>query len=166
MDRRTFVRPEAQINIREVAVWYEQREPGLGRRFMREIRQSLHSISKSPLRFPVIEKGVRRLLLHRFPYAVYFLSENDNYDCYRCTSSTPGSYDMEEAVMTSLFFFSLSGVEVFQRNQSFANFNTTAEIQLQELFGDAGHGGQRNDYSAAKLKVIGPQLHPRIEQRH
>lgn len=77
MKRRTFVRPEAQINIREAAVWYEQRETGLGQRFMGEIRQSLKSISTLPLRFPVIENGVRRLLLNRFPYAVYFLVENE-----------------------------------------------------------------------------------------
>lgn len=77
MNRRTFVRPEAQINIRDAAVWYEQRETGLGQRFMEEIRQSLKSISRLPLRFPVIENGVRRLLLRRFPYAIYFLWEND-----------------------------------------------------------------------------------------
>ena len=77
MNRRTFVRPEAQINIRNAAVWYEQRETGLGQRFMGEIRQSLESISKTPLRFPIIENGVRRLLLRRFPYAIYFLWKND-----------------------------------------------------------------------------------------
>jgi plasmid stabilization system protein ParE len=77
MNRRTFVRPEAQINIREAAVWYEQQETGLGHRFMGEIRQSLKSIRKTPFRFPIIENGVRRLLLHRFPYAIYFLLEND-----------------------------------------------------------------------------------------
>src|ERR1043166_1280002 len=78
MNRRTFVRPEAQMNIREAAFWYEQRETGLGHRFMGDIRQSLNSIAKMPFRFPIIEKGVRRLLLHRFPYAVYFLVEHDS----------------------------------------------------------------------------------------
>src|SRR5215510_4704479 len=78
MSRRTFVRPEGQINIREAAVWYEQRETGLGHRFVVEIRQSLKSIAKTPLRFPMIENGVRRLLLSRFPYAVYFLVGSDS----------------------------------------------------------------------------------------
>ena len=77
MHRRTFVRPEAQINISEAAVWYEQRETGLGQRFVGEIRQSLKSISRMPFRFPLIENGVRRLLLHRFPDAIYFLVESD-----------------------------------------------------------------------------------------
>ena len=78
MQRRTFVRPEAHINISEAAVSYQQRETGLGQRFLDEIHQSLRSISMMPLRFPVIESGVRRLLLHRFPYAVYFVVESNH----------------------------------------------------------------------------------------
>jgi len=34
MKRRTFVRPEAQTDIREAARWYESREAGLGIRFI------------------------------------------------------------------------------------------------------------------------------------
>jgi len=34
MQRRTFVRPEAQTDIREAARWYEDREPGLRLRFL------------------------------------------------------------------------------------------------------------------------------------
>jgi len=41
MKRRTFVRPEAQTDIREAARWYEDRESGLGVRFLRELRTSL-----------------------------------------------------------------------------------------------------------------------------
>jgi len=70
MIRRTFILTEAQTNIIETALWYEQREPGLGNRFVREIRQSLRAIAKMPLRFPIVENGVRRLLLNRFPYSV------------------------------------------------------------------------------------------------
>jgi plasmid stabilization system protein ParE len=75
MKRRTFVRPEAQTDIREAARWYEDREAGLGLRFTREIRTSLEHISQSPLRFPIVEEEVRRALLHKFPYSIYFVNE-------------------------------------------------------------------------------------------
>jgi hypothetical protein len=39
MKRRTFVRPEAQTDIREAATWYETREAGLGFRFVGEVRE-------------------------------------------------------------------------------------------------------------------------------
>jgi len=75
MKRRTFVRPEAQSDIREAAWWYEDREPGLGVRFLSEIRTSLQHISDNPLMFPIIEDDVRRALLHRFPYSIYFVND-------------------------------------------------------------------------------------------
>ena len=75
MKRRTFVRPEAQTDIREAARWYEDREPGLGVRFLSEIRTSLQHISDNALMFPIIEEEVRRALMHKFPYSIYFVSE-------------------------------------------------------------------------------------------
>ncbi len=75
MKLRTFVRPEAQTDIREAARWYEDRESGLGLRFLREIRTSLQHINNNPLMFPIIEDDVRRALLHKFPYSVYFVNE-------------------------------------------------------------------------------------------
>lgn len=77
MKRRTFVRPEAQTDIRESARWYEDREAGLGLRFLREIRTTLQHINDKPLMFPIIEEDVRRALLHKFPYSVYFVNEAD-----------------------------------------------------------------------------------------
>jgi plasmid stabilization system protein ParE len=77
MKRRTFVRPEAQTDIRKAARWYEDRESGLGLRFLREIRTSFQHINNNPLMFPTIEDDVRRALLHKFPYTIYFLNEHD-----------------------------------------------------------------------------------------
>ena len=77
MKLRTFVRPEAQTDIREAARWYEDREAGLGLRFLREIRTTLQHINDNPVMFPIIEEEVRRALLHKFPYSVYFVNEAD-----------------------------------------------------------------------------------------
>jgi plasmid stabilization system protein ParE len=74
MSRRTFVRQEAQTDIREAALWYESREVGLGLRFVGEVRTSLSLISANPLRFPVLAEDVRRALLNGFPYSIYFLT--------------------------------------------------------------------------------------------
>jgi plasmid stabilization system protein ParE len=69
------IRPEAQADIEEAAFWYEDQRPGLGERFTRELFELIHRIAESPLQFPLIDVSVRRALLHRFPYAVYFLLE-------------------------------------------------------------------------------------------
>ena len=67
MKRRISVRPEAQIEIKETALWYEGRLSGLGKRFRDELRITLSHITDNPLRFPSIGQDVRRALLHRFP---------------------------------------------------------------------------------------------------
>src|SRR5260370_9526 len=77
MKRRISVRPEAQIEIKETAVWYESRLRGLGTRFRDELRATLSHTAENPLRFPSIGQDIRRALLHRFPYALYFIVKSD-----------------------------------------------------------------------------------------
>ena len=77
MKRRISVRPEAQIEIKATALWYESRLRGLGSRFRDELRATLNHIADNPLRFPSIGQDVRRALLHRFPYALYFVVKSN-----------------------------------------------------------------------------------------
>lgn len=66
MKQRISVRPEAQVDIKEAALWYEERLAGLGIRFRDELRTTLGHIADHSSRFPVIEEDVRRAA-HRFP---------------------------------------------------------------------------------------------------
>jgi plasmid stabilization system protein ParE len=72
MTRRLIVRPAAQVDIEEAAFWYESRRPGLGGGFTDQLDQLFQRIAAGPFQFPEVGQGVRRGLLHRFPYAVYF----------------------------------------------------------------------------------------------
>lgn len=74
MKQSTFARPEAQEDIGAGVRWYADREAGLGLRFLREVRTSLERIADNPLMFPVIEEDVRRALLNKFPYSIYFVN--------------------------------------------------------------------------------------------
>ncbi|HEX4498823.1 MAG TPA: type II toxin-antitoxin system RelE/ParE family toxin [Thermoanaerobaculia bacterium] len=73
----SLIRPEAQADIEEAAFWYEDQRLGLGERFTGELFELIRRISEAPLQFPSIGDAVRRGLLHKFPYAVYFLVEDD-----------------------------------------------------------------------------------------
>src|SRR5205085_11278594 len=95
MKPRTFVRPEAQSDIREAARWYESREIGLGLRFLREIRTALEHVTDNPRMFPIIEEDVRRALLHKFPYSIYFRKRTGSDRDYRRASSTPSTRRLE-----------------------------------------------------------------------
>lgn len=72
-----ITRPEAEVDIEASALWYEGRRSGLGFRFLDELNEVLSRVVEGPHQFPVIDKGVRRALLRRFPYGIYFMAEQD-----------------------------------------------------------------------------------------
>ena len=74
MTPRFIVRPAAEADIAEAALWYESRSLGLGGEFVRAVDVCLAEIRRSPENFPQIYKTTRRAPLRRFPYAVYFVS--------------------------------------------------------------------------------------------
>ena len=72
MRRRLVVRPEARLDIREAALWYDQQRSGLGDRFIEDLDAVFERILDNPLQFPEIDPPVRCALPGRFPYKVYF----------------------------------------------------------------------------------------------
>ena len=74
---RVIVRPTAESDIASAVDWYEEEEPGLGIRFADELRATFARIRAMPLQFPGVWRGVRRALLRRFPYAIYFVMRSE-----------------------------------------------------------------------------------------
>lgn len=77
MSTLLLLRPEARLDIEEAVIWYDDQRLGLGDRLTAELSALLDRIRKTPLQFPIVGEGVRRGLLHKFPYAVYFLREEN-----------------------------------------------------------------------------------------
>ncbi len=67
-----IVRPAAAADVEEAFSWYEQQRPGLGKEFLEAVDAALREIAGHPLRQTVIFRDIRRLLLKRFPYAVFY----------------------------------------------------------------------------------------------
>jgi len=72
MKRRLVLRPEARLDIREAALWYDEQSPGLGDRFVEDLNALFERILEAPLQFPKIDPAVYCALPHGFPYKVYF----------------------------------------------------------------------------------------------
>lgn len=75
MTSRLSLIAEAEADIGEAAGWYEERRRGLGLEFTRTVRALLATIERDPLRYPYARRQVRRALVRRFPYAVYFVAD-------------------------------------------------------------------------------------------
>ncbi|NJD92254.1 MAG: type II toxin-antitoxin system RelE/ParE family toxin [Geobacter sp.] len=75
MKYELVIRPEAESELAEAFDWYEERMRGLGSEFLISVDAAVHAIARNPLQFAKIHKNVRRALLHRFPYGVFYLVE-------------------------------------------------------------------------------------------
>jgi plasmid stabilization system protein ParE len=75
MNNRIIIRPEAESDISDAYSWYEGRLSGLGSEFIDCIDDAINSILLNPESYAVALKNIRRILIRRFPYAVYYLYE-------------------------------------------------------------------------------------------
>jgi len=64
---RFIVRPAAEAEIAEAALWYEARSFGLGADFLRAVDVCFWEIQRTPDRFPQVYRQARKALLRRFP---------------------------------------------------------------------------------------------------
>lgn len=69
--------PEVEEDVIGGYVWYEAKSPGLGEEFLRIFYACAAEIPRNPLLYPKVYNEFRRLLLKRFPYAIYFMVGND-----------------------------------------------------------------------------------------
>jgi plasmid stabilization system protein ParE len=72
MSLRVVFRRAAKDELEEAAAWYEDRRRGLGDEFLNEIGEAIERAVTHPERHPLVLGDVRRTVLRRFPFAVYF----------------------------------------------------------------------------------------------
>jgi toxin ParE1/3/4 len=71
-----WFRSRAERELDEAEAWYDERRPGLGLEFLDEVGVVLARIDVDPAQFPKTRSGVRRALLRRFPFAIYFIDDD------------------------------------------------------------------------------------------
>jgi len=69
---RLIYHPDAEAELIEAARFYERKVHSLGVRFLDAADRAIHAIEESPERWRFAEADVRRCLMARFPYAIYY----------------------------------------------------------------------------------------------
>lgn len=72
MKRLASFHPEAQQELIDAAIWYDDRRDGLGDSFIDAVFAQVVDICKTPERFPAVHNNVQQAMLRRFPFVVYF----------------------------------------------------------------------------------------------
>lgn len=74
---RLRVRPEALADLEGARAWYERRQRGLGRAMVRAVDDALMRVRSQPEAGVEVLPGVRRVLVRRFPYLVFYRLRDD-----------------------------------------------------------------------------------------
>lgn len=77
-------RPEAVDDVVSAYDWYEAERPGLGEEFRDALTDAELLLARTPETFPIVHRDLRRLLLHRFPYSIYFSVNDEGIEIKGC----------------------------------------------------------------------------------
>lgn len=75
--------PRAALEFEQAALWYDQRQPGLGRDLVAEVRSVIDHLAQFPGAGSPVERtdpalDIRRLPVRRFPYQVVYVTTGED----------------------------------------------------------------------------------------
>jgi plasmid stabilization system protein ParE len=68
----------ASVELEEAVDHYDRKAPGLGQRFLSEVRAATAFIEAHPRSSQEIERKIRRKVLVKFPYDLLYVAEDDH----------------------------------------------------------------------------------------
>ena len=77
MSRKLIVTKEAEADILHGYISYEEKQEGLGGRFLKEIEPACRRILPNPFLYQEVEPDIRRAVTHKFPYLVFYTFDEE-----------------------------------------------------------------------------------------
>jgi toxin ParE1/3/4 len=76
----TRLHPEAQKELNECALYYEDKSAGLGLRFVLEFEEAIRQIESYPLAGREVTQGIRRVLLETFEHGIVYFANKERVE--------------------------------------------------------------------------------------
>jgi len=64
--------PEADTELAEARQWYAHQREDLDLEFMNAVDEALSRIISNPKQYPIVYRNLRRAVVRRFPFAVFY----------------------------------------------------------------------------------------------
>jgi len=74
---RLIINPFAELDLHSSIEFYELQKPGLGEDFIAEVEITLKRIESNPHQFYKVKRDVRKALLNKFPFGIFFYLKED-----------------------------------------------------------------------------------------
>jgi len=100
MSHRLVIRAEAETDITDAAIWYQNQRRGLGEEFIAEVDAALKNAVANPRQHPRLRRkpDVRRILTKRFPYRIFFVLREDSIVVFRVLHGARHDREWKKAV--------------------------------------------------------------------
>lgn len=72
MNYKVIIFAEAKLDIKETANWYNDKQQGLGKRFITSVKNEISIIKQNPFLYEIRYDDVRTALIETFPYLIHF----------------------------------------------------------------------------------------------
>ncbi len=98
MTHRLIIRLEAEVDITDAAIWYQNQRSGLGEQFIAEVHAAMERAVANPRQFPRLRRKpeVRRVLVKRFPYRIFFVLRPDALVVFRVLHGARGDREWKK----------------------------------------------------------------------
>jgi len=67
-----IISTEAESDLTQAYLWYEKQVEGLGSEFLLCVDACIQNITRSPKIHQKVHKNIRRALIRRFPYGIFY----------------------------------------------------------------------------------------------
>ncbi len=84
--------PEVKYEIKESYDWYESKSAGLGKSLIHELEDSFSLIQEAPHIWPKKRALYSKYIVQRFPFSIYYTTENENIFVYAVAHSSRKPY--------------------------------------------------------------------------
>ncbi len=74
---KLLIHPFAELDMTDAKEWYDLQQEGLGNKFVSEIRETVKCIQENPFQFPKEKKNIRKAIVHKFPYSIFFYTNKE-----------------------------------------------------------------------------------------
>ena len=75
--RHVSLSPDSRRDLRKAYDWYEDQSGGLGTRFLHMFFEAVDPAVERPNSFPRVEGDIRRVIVPKFPFGVFFRDVGD-----------------------------------------------------------------------------------------
>ncbi len=75
---KSIILPPAKEDIRDAALWYDEKQKGLGKRFINQVREKVYFIKQNPQTGSVRYDNVRTMVLNVFPFMMHYTINEDS----------------------------------------------------------------------------------------